>query len=216
GVCWSRSSLPPGCVPSLGGATGACGTASTPASPWPAPTSDPGARLGRRPGLAGPAGPLRPLALTVAKVQCAQGGGSRPHGAVCVCVGVLVLALLGSVAAAEPGHGGAVANQQPAARGRTRQGPAPEGAGPCPLLFNVWRCPALPHPLGCSTIGAGSRNDRVRNGTGCDTSALTTKQTFEHTTPPQWNQCALPCPHPQTNKQARGCSATVPGSVLPQ
>src|SRR5690606_4376570 len=120
GVCWSRSSLPPGCVPSLGGATGACGTASTPASPWPAPTSDPGARLGRRPGLAGPAGSLRPLALTVAKVQCAQGGGSRPHGAVCVCVGVLVLALLGSVAAAEPGHGGAVANQQPAARGAER------------------------------------------------------------------------------------------------
>src|SRR5690606_8316002 len=91
-------------------------------------------------------------------------------------------------------------SQQPGV-GRTRQGPAPSGAGPCPLLFNVWRCPALPHPLGCSTIGAGSRNDRVRNGTGCDTSALTTKQTFEHTTPPQWNQCALPCPHPQTNKQ---------------
>ncbi len=50
------------------------------------------------------------------------------------------------------------------------------GASP---IVHVWRCPALPHPLGCSTIGAGSRNDRVRNGTGCVTSALTTKQTLE-------------------------------------
>ena len=59
--------------------------------------------------------------------------------------------------------------------------------------INVWQRPALPHPLECSTIGAGSRNDRVRNGTGCDTSALTTKQTNEH-------------PHtaPQQHEQQRG------------
>src|SRR5690606_28499532 len=151
GVCWSRSSLPPGCVPSLGGATGACGTASTPASPWPAPTSDPGARLGRRPGLAGPAGSLRPLALTVAKVQCAQGGGSRPHGAVCVCVGVLVLALLGSVAAAEPGHGGAVANQQPAARG------GPNAAGP-----RTFWCGALPSVVQCLAVSCSPTPPRVQ------------------------------------------------------
>jgi hypothetical protein len=62
-------------------------------------------------------------------------------------------------------------------------GRAPASAEALPSLTNnVWRCPALPHPLGCSTIGAGSRNDRVRNGTGCATSALTTKQTLETTT----------------------------------
>ena len=31
-------------------------------------------------------------------------------------------------------------------------------------LFGWWRCPALPHPGGCSTIGAGRLSFQVRNG----------------------------------------------------
>ena len=59
------------------------------------------------------------------------------------------------------------------------------------FMKNVWRCPALPHPLGCSTIGAGSRNDRVRNGTGCATSALTTKQTLEDQPSSKSERCVV-------------------------
>src|SRR5690625_6211932 len=38
----------------------------------------------------------------------------------------------------------------------------------------VRRCPALPHPPGCSTIGAVSLSFRVRNGTGRFPHAITT------------------------------------------
>src|SRR3954471_17990809 len=36
-----------------------------------------------------------------------------------------------------------------------------------PTGKNVRRRPTLPHPLGCSTIGAERLNFRVRDGTGC-------------------------------------------------
>ena len=35
------------------------------------------------------------------------------------------------------------------------------------LLFIVWRPPALPHRLQCSTIGRSGLNHRVRDGNGC-------------------------------------------------
>ena len=36
----------------------------------------------------------------------------------------------------------------------------------------VRRRPTLPHPLGCSTIGAGWLNFRVRDGAGCFPAAM--------------------------------------------
>ena len=37
------------------------------------------------------------------------------------------------------------------------------------------RCPTLPHPGGCSTIGAGGLSFRVRNGAGRGSPAMTTE-----------------------------------------
>ena len=42
------------------------------------------------------------------------------------------------------------------------------------LLCVVRRCPTLPHPLECSTIGAVGLSFRVRNGTGRFPHAMTT------------------------------------------
>lgn len=44
--------------------------------------------------------------------------------------------------------------------------------GPRPLVC-VRRCPTLPHPPGCSTIGAVGLSFRVRNGTGRFPHAMT-------------------------------------------
>ena len=46
------------------------------------------------------------------------------------------------------------------------------GASTC--LCVVRRCPTLPHPLECSTIGAVGLSFRVRNGTGRFPHAMTT------------------------------------------
>jgi hypothetical protein len=43
------------------------------------------------------------------------------------------------------------------------------------LYVYVRRCPTLPHRPRCSTIGAGGLNFRVRNGTGCFPTAMTTE-----------------------------------------
>ena len=37
-----------------------------------------------------------------------------------------------------------------------------------------WQGPTLPHPCGCSTLGAGRLNHRVRDGTGCTLAARLT------------------------------------------
>ena len=42
-----------------------------------------------------------------------------------------------------------------------------------PQVTGVRRCPTLPHPGGCSTIGAGGLSFRVRNGSGRFPSAVT-------------------------------------------
>ena len=53
-----------------------------------------------------------------------------------------------------------------------RRAKGPPGVG-APLLCGcVRRCPTLPHPGGCSTIGAGGLSFRVRNGTGRFPSAM--------------------------------------------
>ena len=49
---------------------------------------------------------------------------------------------------------------------------------PPPLIHPggcVRRCPTLPHPLGCSTIGAARLSFRVRNGTGRFPCAMATE-----------------------------------------
>jgi len=45
--------------------------------------------------------------------------------------------------------------------------------GPLFWVVVVRRCPTLPHPGGCSTIGAGGLSFRVRDGTGRFPSAMT-------------------------------------------
>ena len=38
----------------------------------------------------------------------------------------------------------------------------------------LWRCPTLPQPVGCSTIGAAGLSFQVRNGAGRFPGAMTT------------------------------------------
>src|SRR6476646_3666846 len=50
-------------------------------------------------------------------------------------------------------------------------------SGPLSVTI-VRRCPTLPHPVECSTIGAGGLSFRVRDGTGRSPSAKTTDNTI--------------------------------------
>ena len=78
-------------------------------------------------------------------------------------------------------------SRQPAVPGihfspEMEEGPAPGGVGPS-WVTPFWggcvrRCPTLPHPLGCSTIGAARLSFRVRNGTGRFPCAMTTETFF--------------------------------------
>ena len=43
-------------------------------------------------------------------------------------------------------------------------GPEHDRSGPHPLYGVLWRCPTLPHPPRCSTIGACGLSFQVRNG----------------------------------------------------
>src|SRR4051795_11542142 len=49
-------------------------------------------------------------------------------------------------------------------------------------MKDVRRCPTLPHPPECSTIGAGGLSFRVRNETGRFPSAITTETVISDTT----------------------------------
>src|SRR5690606_12382845 len=51
-----------------------------------------------------------------------------------------------------------------------------------PSIKYVRRCPTLPHPYECSTIGAGRLSFRVRNGTGRTPTAITTETLRNNTT----------------------------------
>ena len=57
---------------------------------------------------------------------------------------------------------------------RKRKGPASCPAGP--FTNYSWQRPTAPPPYGGSTIGAGGLNGRVRNGNGCDPSAITARK----------------------------------------
>ena len=45
---------------------------------------------------------------------------------------------------------------------------------PSPCLGVLWRCPTLPQPIGCSTIGAAGLSFQVRNVAGRFPGAVTT------------------------------------------
>src|SRR5207302_7716907 len=59
---------------------------------------------------------------------------------------------------------------------------------PCGWGVSTWvvvrRCPTLPHPPGCSTIGAVGLSFRVRNGTGRFPHAMTAVTLLPGTGPP--------------------------------
>ena len=59
------------------------------------------------------------------------------------------------------------------------------GLRPC-FGLSARRCPTLPHPGGCSTIGAGGLSFRVRNGAGRGSPAMTTETSCRavHDPPP--------------------------------
>ena len=55
-----------------------------------------------------------------------------------------------------------------------------------PLGFVVlWRCPTLPQPIGCSTIGAAGLSFQVRNVAGRFPGAVTTTRLFVQHAPPR-------------------------------
>jgi hypothetical protein len=64
-----------------------------------------------------------------------------------------------------------------------------------PRLMVVRRCPTLPHPPGCSTIGAVGLSFRVRNGTGRFPHAMTAVTLLP--VPPRggggWEDCGYNC-----------------------
>ena len=52
-----------------------------------------------------------------------------------------------------------------------------------PLLVVLWRCPTLPQPVGCSTIGAAGLSFQVRNVAGRFPGAMTTTRLVFNTNP---------------------------------
>ena len=66
---------------------------------------------------------------------------------------------------------------------------APRVGGVPVRLFGVlWRCPTLPQPVGCSTIGAAGLSFQVRNGAGRFPGAVTTTS-FVVQPPPRGLRC---------------------------
>ena len=63
------------------------------------------------------------------------------------------------------------------------------GGVPVRLLGVLWRCPTLPQPVGCSTIGAAGLSFQVRNGAGRFPGAVTTTS-FVVQPPPRLWVCA--------------------------
>src|SRR5436190_21511970 len=80
----------------------------------------------------------------------------------------------GDVSAAVRGGGSRHSARNPPARTNAEIEKGPRWLGALSRL-GVWvrRCPTLPHPPGCSTIGAVGLSFRVRNGTGRFPHAMT-------------------------------------------
>ena len=58
--------------------------------------------------------------------------------------------------------------------------------GPSLSIGVLWRCPTLPQPIGCSTIGAAGLSFQVRNVAGRFPGAVTTTRLFvQHHPPPR-------------------------------
>ena len=57
----------------------------------------------------------------------------------------------------------------------------------------LWRCPTLPQPIGCSTIGAAGLSFQVRNGAGRFPGAVTTTSLVFNTVPPRSASCVCAC-----------------------
>ena len=84
---------------------------------------------------------------------------------------------------------------------------APLSCGGVPVrLFGVlWRCPTLPQPVGCSTIGAAGLSFQVRNGAGRFPGAVTTTS-FVVQPPPRGLRC---CSCPAGRRGGGGCGLIV-------
>ena len=85
-------------------------------------------------------------------------------------------------------------------RGRRRKGGGRQeggaAAGPPFFLWCGRRCPTLPHPGGCSTIGAGSLSFRVRKGrSGRVPAAMTAATRSRAATPPPRGGCGVRVSH---------------------
>ena len=63
-----------------------------------------------------------------------------------------------------------------------RSGQEPLGSWPL-LCVVLWRCPTLPQPVGCSTIGAAGLSFQVRNVAGRFPGAMTTTRLVFNTIP---------------------------------
>ena len=57
----------------------------------------------------------------------------------------------------------------------------------------LWRCPTLPQPIGCSTIGAAGLSFQVRNGAGRFPGAVTTTRLCVQHCPPSLRFCLCAC-----------------------
>ena len=58
----------------------------------------------------------------------------------------------------------------------------PRRSKTCSTQKGLRQCPTLPQRIPCSTIGAGGLNGRVRNGNGCDPSAIVAEKQVLPTT----------------------------------
>ena len=100
---------------------------------------------------------------------------------------------------------------QPRACGGRRQERGGRWAGPPFFLWCGRRCPTLPHPGGCSTIGAGSLSFRVRKGrSGRVPAAMTAATRSRAATPPPRGGCGVRVSHsgresPSPQRMEREC-----------
>ena len=102
---------------------------------------------------------------------------------------------------------------------------ARKGGGPWrapPFVVCRRRCPTLPHPGGCSTIGAGSLSFRVRKGrSGRVPAAMTAATRSRAATPPPRGGCGVRVSHsgrespsPQRMEREEKCVGLV-GPLVP-
>ncbi len=80
--------------------------------------------------------------------------------------------------------------------------------------MGVRRRPTLPHPGGCSTIGAGGLSFRVRDGTGRFPFAVAAVTLWNHVNPGHQNSCSggvVVVREPHSGRVAMKCCGEVFG-----